>query len=186
MVEKEDRSIGRASAGARVAADIVAGTIAGILVLGFMMTYANVTGAGLTMPLKSLGAFVYGVESLVVGPQALLVGAAIQLGFSIALGILFALFMSRGTSRVAALFVGIVVGIVIWVAMDLLVLPFENPTMAARIALMPLAYFIAHLLYGGWSRTDSHLHPNIQQRASRPPQGTRGGDAADLIERSRE
>jgi hypothetical protein len=23
-----------------------------------------------------------------------------------------------------------------------------NPTMAARIALMPLAYFIAHLLYG--------------------------------------
>jgi hypothetical protein len=32
--------------------------------------------------------------------------------------------------------------------MDLFVLPFTNPTMAARIALMPLAYFIAHLLYG--------------------------------------
>jgi hypothetical protein len=49
---------------------------------------------------------------------------------------------------IAALFAGIVVGIVIWVAMDLLVLPFENPTMAARIALMPLAYLGAHLMYG--------------------------------------
>jgi hypothetical protein len=32
--------------------------------------------------------------------------------------------------------------------MDLSVLPFENPTMAARIELMPLAYFTAHLRYG--------------------------------------
>ena len=36
------------------------------------------------------------------------------------------------------------VGIVIWVAMELVVLPYMNPTMAARIALMPMAYFIAH------------------------------------------
>jgi uncharacterized membrane protein YagU involved in acid resistance len=100
------------------------------------------------MPLKALGAFVYGVEALVAGPQVMLVGAAIQLGFSILLGILFALFMSRGTSVVAALFAGIVIGIVIWVVMDLFVLPLTNPTMAARIALMPLAYFIAHLLLG--------------------------------------
>ena len=78
----------------------------------------------------------------------MLAGAGIQLGFSIVLGILFALFTSRRTSIVAALFAGIAVGIVIWVAMDLVVLPYMNPTMAARIALMPLAYFIAHLLYG--------------------------------------
>jgi hypothetical protein len=32
--------------------------------------------------------------------------------------------------------------------MDLFVLPSMNPTMAARMALMPLAYFIAHVLYG--------------------------------------
>ena len=148
MVEHNDNSIRRASPGARFAAGILAGMIAGILVLGFMMAYANATGAGLTMPLKALGAFVFGVESLVAGPQAMLVGALIQLGFSILLGILFALCMSRRTSIVAALFAGTVVGILIWVAMDLLVLPFENPTMAARIALMPLAYFGAHLMYG--------------------------------------
>jgi uncharacterized membrane protein YagU involved in acid resistance len=148
MVEREDGSIDRVSPGARLAAGIIAGLIAGILVLGFMMAFANATGAGLTMPLKALGAFVYGVESLVAGPQAMLVGALIQLGFSILLGILFALCMSRATSMIAALFAGIAVGIVIWVAMDLLVLPFENPTMEARIGLMPLAYFVAHLMYG--------------------------------------
>jgi uncharacterized membrane protein YagU involved in acid resistance len=116
--------------------------------MGFLMAYSSVTGAGMTMPLKALGALVYGVEALVVGSMAMLAGAGIQLGCSIVLGILFALFTSRRTSIVAALFAGIAVGIVIWVAMDLLVLPSMNPTMEARIALMPLAYFIAHLLYG--------------------------------------
>src|ERR1700687_1921023 len=142
-------SVYRASPGARFAAGIAAGMAGGILMMGFMMTYAGVTGAGVTMPLRALGALVYGVESLVAGPIAMLVGALIQLGFSIVLGILFALFVSRRTSTIAALFAGIAVGVAVWVAMDLFVLPVANQTMAARIALMPLAYFIAHLLHGG-------------------------------------
>ncbi len=116
--------------------------------MGFMTGYSSITGSGVTMPLKVLGAFVYGVEALVAGSIAMLAGAGILLGFSIVLGILFALFTSRRTSIVAALFVGIAVGIVIWAAMDLLVLPSMNPTMAARVALMPVAYFVAYLLYG--------------------------------------
>lgn len=116
--------------------------------MGFMMAYSSVTGAGITMPLKALGALVYGVEALVAGSMAMLAGAGIQLGFSIVLGILFGLCTSRRTSIVGALFVGIAVGIVIWVAMELIVLPNMNPTMAARVALMPMAYFVAHLLYG--------------------------------------
>lgn len=138
----------RGSMGARLEAGIAAGLIGSVLTMGFMMTYADVTSAGWTMPLKALGAFVYGVEALVAGPAAMLVGAVIQFGFLIVLGILFALVISRGTSTVAALVAGMAIGISIWVAMDLIVLPFMNPTMEARIALMPLAYFIAHLLYG--------------------------------------
>src|SRR5260370_9840118 len=108
--------------------------VGGILMMGFMMTYASVTSAGVTMPLKALGAFVYGVESLIAGPTAMLVVALVQLGFSIVLGILFALFVSRGTSTMAALFAGFAVGIAIWLAMDFFVLRFANPTMAARVA----------------------------------------------------
>jgi uncharacterized membrane protein YagU involved in acid resistance len=140
--------VDRVSWGRRFAAGIADGLFSAILMMGFMMAYSSVTGAGMTMPLKALGALVYGVEALVAGSMAMLAGAGIQLGFSIVLGILFALCTSRRTSIVAALFVGIAVGIVIWVAMELVVLPNMNPTMAARVALMPMAYFVAHLLYG--------------------------------------
>ena len=155
MPEQSDAASLDASASAdrvswdrRLAAGIADGILSAILMMGFLMAYSSVTGAGMTMPLKALGALVYGVEALVVGSMAMLAGAGIQLGCSIVLGILFALFTSRRTSIVAALFAGIAVGIVIWVAMDLLVLPSMNPTMEARIALMPLAYFIANLMHG--------------------------------------
>jgi hypothetical protein len=145
---EEERYLRRTPVGARFAAGVVAGGIGSLLMLGFMMGYAQYKGAGLMTPLKALGAFVYGVEALVAGPEAMLMGALLQIGASIALGILFALFVSRRTSTLAAGFAGTVVGIIVWVAMELVVLPSENPTMAARVALMPLAYFVAHLLYG--------------------------------------
>jgi uncharacterized membrane protein YagU involved in acid resistance len=155
----------RTSLRARFAAGIAAGIVGGILMMGFMMTYARVSGMGVTMPLKALAAQVYGVEALVSGPRAMLDGALIQLGFSIVLGVLFALFISRRTSTIAALFAGIAVGIAIWVAMDLYVLPFTNPTMAARVALMPSAYFIAHLLYGvGLAMTPAFIRTFSKER----------------------
>ncbi len=141
-------STDRVSWGSKLVAGIIDGILSAILMMGFMMAYSSATGAGVTMPLKALGALVYGVEALVAGSMAMLAGAGIQLGFSIVLGILFALCMSRRTSIVATMFAGIAVGIVIWVAMELVVLPYMDPTMAARIALMPMAYFVAHLLYG--------------------------------------
>ena len=98
----------------------------------------------------------------------MLVGALIQLGVSVVLGILFALFVSRSTSTTAALFAGIAVGIAIWAAMDLLVLPFTDPTMAPRIALMPRAYFIAHLLYGiGLAMTPAFIRTFAKEHVSR-------------------
>jgi uncharacterized membrane protein YagU involved in acid resistance len=162
----------RASAGAKLAAGIAAGIIGGILMIGFMVIYADKTGAGATTPLKALGALVYGVEAMVAGPTAMLAGAIIQLGFGIVIGILFAMCMSRDTSTTAALFAGIVVGIGIWAAMDFYVMPLENPTMSARIALMPQAYFIAHVLYGvGLATTPAFIRAfsRERQRRSRMP-----------------
>jgi len=134
--------------GRRFAAGITSGIVAAILMIGFMMAYARINGAGATMPLKALGAFVYGVEALVAGSIAILTGAGLQLGDAIVLGLLFALCTSRRTSIPGALFVGILVGILLWVTMELVLLPYMDPIMAARVALMPLAYFIAHLLFG--------------------------------------
>jgi hypothetical protein len=155
----------RGSPGARLVAGIAAGIVGGILMIGFLMTDASLTGAGLTTPLKAVGALVYGVEALVAGPVALLTGASIQLGFAIVLGILFALCVTRRTSVVSALFAGIAIGIAVWLLMDLLVLPLANPTMAARVALIPLAYFIAHVLYGlGLSTTPLFIRTFTKER----------------------
>jgi uncharacterized membrane protein YagU involved in acid resistance len=144
----ESASANRVSLGTRLAAGVAAGIVGAVLMTGFMITYSSIVGEGGMMPLKALGAIVYGVEALVAGSTAILAGASIQIGFSIALGIAFALFTPRRTSITRALFAGIAFGIVIWLVMDLVLLPFMNPTMADRLALMPLAYFIAHLLYG--------------------------------------
>src|SRR5215469_12463557 len=84
--------------GRRLAAGMASGIMAAILMLGFMMAYSRLNGAGATMPLKALGAFVYGVEALVAGSMAMLAGAGLQLGVAIVLGLLFALCTSRRTS----------------------------------------------------------------------------------------
>src|SRR6266436_9193592 len=97
------RTSHRTPAGARIVAGIAAGALGGILMIGCMMIYASVTDAGATMPLKALGALVYGVEALVAGPTAMAVGALIQLGIAIAIGMMFAMIVSRETSTVAAL-----------------------------------------------------------------------------------
>jgi hypothetical protein len=97
----------RVSWSSRLLAGIADGILSAVLMMGFMMAYSSATGAGVTMPLKALGALVYGVEALVAGSTAMLAGAGIQLGFSIVLGILFALCTSRRTSIVAEMVVGI-------------------------------------------------------------------------------
>jgi hypothetical protein len=142
------QAVPRFSWSEKLAAGAMAGVLAAILMMGSLMAYSGAIGAGIWMPLKTLAGLVYGVEALVAGSAAITTGAGIQLGFSLALGILFGLATSRRTSMILALFAGVAIGIAIWVAMELYVLPFLDPSMAARIALMPVAYFVAHVLLG--------------------------------------
>ena len=132
----------------KLAAGAIAGILAAILMTGSLMAYSGAIGAGVWMPLKTLAGLVYGVEALIAGSLAITTGAGIQLGFSVTVGILFGLAISRRTSVILALFAGLAIGTAIWAAMKLYVLPFLDPTMAARIALMPIAYFVAHVLFG--------------------------------------
>jgi uncharacterized membrane protein YagU involved in acid resistance len=138
----------RTRAGARIGAGVAAGILAAILMLAGMIGFSSMMGEGITMPLKAIGAMVYGVEALVVGPSAVAIGALIQFGFAIVLGLIFALTVSRRTHLAAALFAGVVFGIVVWIITDVFVLPMADPIMSARFALMPLGYFIANILLG--------------------------------------
>src|SRR5258707_13972837 len=93
----------RVSWSRRFAAGIADGILSAVLMMGFLMAYSSETGAGTTMPLKALGALVYGVEALVAGSMAMLAGAGVQVGFSIVLGVLLARYMSRSTPIIAPL-----------------------------------------------------------------------------------
>ena len=156
---------------------------AAVLMMAFLMAYSSAIGEGPTMPLKALGALVYGVEALIAGSTAMATGAAIELGFSMVLGILFGLAMSRRSSVILTMLAGILVGVVTWVAMELYVLPQMDPTMAARIALMPMAYFFAHVLFGiglgltplfvrAFSRERHGRRSRETQRMDRPVSGS--------------
>ena len=134
--------------GEKLAAGAIAGILAAILMTGSLMAYSGAVGAGVWMPLKTLAGLVYGVEALIAGSLAITTGAGIQVGFSVAVGILFGLATSRRTSMILAVFAGVAIGIAIWVSMDLYVLPVFDPTMAARMALVPVAYLAAHVLFG--------------------------------------
>jgi hypothetical protein len=158
--------------GSKFAAGVTAGIFAAILMMGFLMACSSAIGEGPTMPLKALGALVYGVEALIAGSTAVAAGAGIELGFSIVLGILFGLAMSRRSSVILAMLGGILVGVVTWVAMELYVLPQMDPTMAARIALMPMAYFVAHVLFG----IGLGLTPLFVRAFSREQHGRRSRD----------
>ena len=48
----------RGSLGARLVAGIAAGIVGGLLMIGFLMGYASLTGAGVTTPLKAISALV--------------------------------------------------------------------------------------------------------------------------------
>ena len=158
--------------GSKFAAGVTAGIFAAILMMGFLMACSSAIGEGPTMPLKALGALVYGVEALIAGSTAVAAGAGIELGFSIVLGILFGLAMSRRSSVILTMLGGILVGVLIWVAMELYVLPQMDPTMAARIALMPMAYFVAHVLFG----IGLGLTPLFVRAFSREQHGRRSRD----------
>src|SRR5215813_10182956 len=102
----------------------MAGILAAILMMGALMAYSGAIGAGVWMPLKTLAGLVYGVEALVAGSVAIITGAGIQLGFSVALGILFGLATPRRTSMFRALSAGVAVEIATWGAMGLYELQF--------------------------------------------------------------
>ena len=165
----------------KLAAGAIAGILAAILMTGSLMAYSGAIGAGVWMPLKTLAGLVYGVEALIAGSLAITTGAGIQLGFSVAVGILFGLAISRRTSVILALFAGLAIGIAIWAAMELYVLPFLDPTMAARIALMPIAYFVAHVLFGiGLGITPLLVRALSRRRARETPRMERQAEPLQI------
>lgn len=129
-------------------AGAIAGLIAGIVMAMIAMVRAAAMGAGATTPVKEIAALVLGVQALIGGMGTLMIGLVIHLVFSVVLGAIFAGLIGAMAPAKAFGF-GIAYGITVWAAMTFGLLPWTNPTMAARVAMTPGSWFVLHLIFGG-------------------------------------
>src|SRR5579883_1541316 len=139
----------KTASGEVIGAGIIAGLIAGIILGGFAMAYASIVGAGVWTPMQEIAATFYGPIAL-LKTSAAFWGVIIHLVVSALWGILFATIIPRRISPWEAYLGGLLFGIGVWIAMTFLVLPTVDPTMRARVALMPGTWFLLHLAFGAF------------------------------------
>jgi uncharacterized membrane protein YhhN len=129
-------------------AGTLAGAAGGVLMAAAAMIHAAVTGAGVLFPVRLIGASFGGPLALVDGADALVFGLALHLLTSMLFGMLFAVIVDRATTPGVAVLAGVAFGIGVLALMTFVVVPMVNPTMQARIPLMPGMWFTMHALYG--------------------------------------
>jgi hypothetical protein len=138
-----------------IEAGAVAGLAGGVAMALFATTYAAATGLGFWTPVSAIAATVLGTAVFDVGVGAVLVGLAIHLFVSVAIGILFAFCAPRALPPAPALALGTFVGVLILVVMTFVVLPLVSPSVRAQLmwgsaphAIPVVIAFVMHLIYG--------------------------------------
>jgi uncharacterized membrane protein YagU involved in acid resistance len=132
-----------------IAGGALAGVVAGLTMGLVAMGHAAAMGMEVWLLLDQIAALILGVRALLGGPATTLLGLAIHLAVSAALGVLFAMAVPRWTSTLLAFASGLVYGVLVWAILTWIVLPLFNPVMAERMQLWPGAWFVHHLVFGG-------------------------------------
>jgi hypothetical protein len=148
----DDRRFGMPGAGLRYVnhpwlAGMVAGVIAGLVMALVAMLYSASNGAGFFLPVKNIAAMWWGVEALLGGVGAVVVGVITHVVIAAILGGIFGLFASR-TGPLTALLIGLAYGIGVWLVMTYIALPLVNEVMLERVLVQPAVWFIYHLIFG--------------------------------------
>jgi hypothetical protein len=138
-----------ATGGARevIGAGVVAGIIGGMLMAMIMMVATAAGGMGLLAPLRLIAATFYGKDAM-AGGGPLLVGLMVHMMNSMVFGVIFAWIAGSRRAALPALMAGVAFGIAIWAVTTFGGLPMLNPMMRERVAMMPVAWFIAHMAFG--------------------------------------
>jgi hypothetical protein len=137
----------RDGAGEIIKAGVVAGIIGGMLMAMIMMVATAAGGMGLLAPLRLIAATFYGKDAM-TGGGPLIVGLMVHMMNSMVFGVLFAWIAGRRLATLPALMAGVAFGVAIWAIMTFGGLPMLNPMMRESVAMMPVAWFIAHVAFG--------------------------------------
>lgn len=137
-----------ATAGELAAAGVITGLIAGAVMIVVAMISTAVADLGVWRPAELVASLYFGADALVGGAGVITAGVLTHFAASAIFGILFA-FLTRGRlDPAAALFAGLVYGLVIWIVMAYLVLPWAVPTMYERVSTEMGWFVLYHLLFG--------------------------------------
>lgn len=132
-----------------IKAGAVAGITAGIIMALFAMIRSYMMGMGFWLPVKQIAALIFGVDAILGGFGVLLTGLVIHVLTSAVLGAVFGVLIGDRARSVSNSAVGgLLFGAVVWFVMSFLVLPWANPVMDARTELMPIEWFLYHLVFG--------------------------------------
>lgn len=128
----------------------IVGLIAGIGVLVAAILYSWLaTPEEAWLPMKNVAATWLGVGALIGGGWTVVLGVATHFANSIAWGIVFGLLMRWRRNAGLTLLAGFVWGMVVYPVMTWVVLPWIDPTMAARVAVQPVWWWwLLHVIYG--------------------------------------
>ena len=160
----------RAGAGTRVAeaieAGAVAGVIGGVAMVLFLVTFMVATGRFALEPLQLFGGTFYGPRALspAAGFGPVIWGLALHLAVAAALGIVFSLVVSGDADPIVVTTSGIVYGLLAWLLLTFLVLPFVDPMMSRSLADFPFAWFAAHVPYGATLALASQFREALSAR----------------------
>lgn len=135
--------------GLTVMAGAFSGLVAGVVMLALLVVSQALPGQDAWLLPRAIAASLLGVTALVSGWPAIVLGLVLHLGVAAAWGMLFAMIFatSRGTPGVTAM-IGVLYGIMVLLAMSALVVPWADPTLRARVQLIPGVWLAAHVLYG--------------------------------------
>lgn len=149
VAQTTERTGIEAAGGAKeiIGAGLVAGIIGGMLMAMIMMMATAAGGMGFLAPLRLIAATFYGKDAM-AGGGPLLVGLMVHMMNSMVFGVIFAWLAGRERAPLPALMAGVAFGVAIWAVMTFGGLPMLNPMMRERVAMMPLAWFVAHVAFG--------------------------------------
>jgi hypothetical protein len=106
------------------------------------------------------------VNAFLGGGGVVLLGLAIHFSVAIVWGVMFALAVPRDAGKGAALAYGLGAGIVVFLVMTFLVMPWANPVMRATVVRTWSPWLVEHLLYGlGLALTPALRRRFVDRRA---------------------
>jgi hypothetical protein len=175
-IEQAERAEGKRSMrdGLVVAAvGAVTGIVGGLLMLALVLPYTGASGLGVHLFPRGVAAILYDVDALVGGPGIIAVGYLVHFAAAILWGVLFTWFVRTETTLSGSFAWAVAYAVGVWLFMTYAALPILNPVLAARVLLMPVVWFFAHLLFAGALTFAPRLRRMVSRLPMRPPERAR-------------